>query len=64
MNQKSEKPLSGFDNKRLEKAQPTNSEETAAWSNMEQTLKDSNVNVPSEYEIEKAKNWVDNGSKL
>jgi hypothetical protein len=64
MNQKSEKTLSGFDNKRLEKVQPTNNEGTAAWANMEQILKDSNVSVPSEYEIEKAKNWVDNGSKL
>lgn len=64
MNQKPEKTLSGFHNKRLENAQPTNSEETAAWANIERMPKDSKINIPSEYEIEKAKNWVDNGSKL
>jgi hypothetical protein len=64
MEQKFEKALSGFDNKRLNKVQPTNSEETAAWANTEKKISDSKVNIPSEYEIEKAKNWVDNGSKL
>ena len=64
MNQKPEKTLSGFDNKKLEKAQPTNRESTAAWANIEQMDQDSKVSIPSEYEIEKAKNWVDNGSKL
>lgn len=64
MNQKPEQRLSGVDNKRLEKTQPTNREQTAAWSNIEQTKNDSNVSIPSEYEIEKAKNWVDNGSRL
>lgn len=66
MNQKEkpEKSLSGFNNKRLDEAQPTNRETTAAWANNERTPKNTKINIPSEYEIEKAKNWVDNGSKL
>lgn len=64
MNHKPEKTLSGFNNKKLEKAQPTNQEGTAAWANIEKCPEDTKINIPSEYEIEKAKNWVDNGSKL
>jgi hypothetical protein len=64
MNQKPDKSLSGFNNKKLEKAQPTNQESTAAWANSERSPENTKINIPSEYEIEKAKNWVDNGSKL
>lgn len=64
MDQKTEKTLSGFNNKKLDKAQPTNKETTAAWANIEKSPEDTKINIPSEYEIEKAKNWVDNGSKL
>lgn len=59
-----EKTLSGFDNKRLGKTDATNSEGTAAWANMENLVNESHVAIPAEYDVEKAKNWVDNGSKL
>lgn len=56
--------LSGFHNARLNQSDDTNCEMTAAWNNMEQIDKETNVNIPSEYQMEKAKNWVDNGSQL
>lgn len=56
--------LSGLDNKRLGKIDATNSEGTAAWSNSEQITDTSQISIPSDYEVEKAKNWVDNGSQL
>lgn len=58
------KTLSGEDNKRLYGTTATNKETTAAWANMDQVDKATNVNIPGHYSIEKAKNWVDNGSKL
>lgn len=64
MNQKPEKTLSGFDNKRLDCVQPTNQESTAAWANTDKMPKDTKINIPSDYGTEKAKNWVDNGSQL
>lgn len=51
-------------NKRLESTQPTNNEGTAAWANEEVKLEVCNVSIPSEDDVERAKNWVDNGSKL
>jgi hypothetical protein len=59
-----ENALSGFDNKRLGKVDCTNNEGTAAWANAERLNDGSNVAIPAEYDVEKAKNWVDNGSKL
>lgn len=56
--------LNGTDNKRLGKMNCTNSEGTAAWANIDKLKDDSNVGIPDEYNVEKAKNWVDNGSKL
>lgn len=56
--------LSGADNERINQVYGTNNEGTAAWTNMEQVSSITNVNIPSEYNIEKAKNWVDNGSQL
>ncbi len=56
--------LSGADNKRLHTTEPTNKENTAAWVNTEGLDHESRVNIPSEYDVEKAKNWVDNGSQL
>ncbi|MDF2589477.1 MAG: hypothetical protein K0S41_3318 [Anaerocolumna sp.] len=61
---KVENTLSGFDNKRLGQVDSTNNEGTAAWANMEKMVEESHVSIPSEYDVEKAKNWVDNGSKL
>lgn len=58
------KTLSGTDNKRLHNVGATNNEGTAAWANMDEVDQDTNVNIPAEYDVEKAKNWVDNGSKL
>lgn len=64
MEKRVDNTLSGMNNKRLDKVKSTNNEGTAAWANEESTLKTSNVSMPGEYEVEKAKNWVDNGSKL
>ena len=55
--------LSGIDNKRLTDKDPTNNEGTAAWANDEKFQDRTNVNVPSDYSVNKAKNWVDNGSQ-
>lgn len=56
--------LSGKHNKRLDSTKATNKEETAARTNEEMILRKSNVSIPAEYDVEKAKNWVDNGSRL
>ncbi len=64
MEKNSEKTLSGMHNKRLDKVDATNSEGTAAWANMDRMDENTHVNIPAEYDVEKAKNWVDNGSKL
>jgi Domain of unknown function (DUF3787) len=64
MRDKTEKTLRGMDNKRLEKIDFTNNEGTAAWANMDKIQDGSRVGIPDEYNVEKAKNWVDNGSKL
>lgn len=64
MDKKIDNRLSGDNNKGLDKVKPTNRENTAAWANKQSSLGESNVSIPSDYEIEKAKNWVDNGSQL
>nr|WP_315019759.1 DUF3787 domain-containing protein [uncultured Aminipila sp.] len=56
--------LSGADNMRLNQVDATNNEGTAAWTNTEEIATITNLNIPSEYNIGKAKNWVDNGSQL
>lgn len=62
--QNHENTLSGTDNKRLDSVKPTNNEGTAAWTNDDKQTHNAKVNIPSAYNVEKAKNWVDNGSKL
>lgn len=64
MQEKKENTLNSLQNKRLDKVKATNSEGTAAWANEEKAADDSKVSIPSEYEVGKAKNWVDNGSQL
>lgn len=64
MEKRIDNTLSGKNNKRLDTVKSTNNEKTAAWANEESNLKVSNVSMPSDYDVEKAKNWVDNGSKL
>lgn len=64
MQEKKEDTLNSVQNKRLNKIKATNSEETAAWANEEKSVNNSKVSIPSEYEVGKAKNWVDNGSQL
>lgn len=56
--------LNGVENKRLRSATATNSEGTAAWANKDKVETETNLNIPGDYSVEKAKNWVDNGSKL
>jgi hypothetical protein len=64
MRENPEKTLDGTHNKRLDKVRATNSEKTAAWANAESKINESQVAIPAEYDVEKAKNWVDNGSQL
>ncbi|MFV0343013.1 MAG: DUF3787 domain-containing protein [Anaerocolumna sp.] len=64
MKEKVEKTLNGTHNKRMNNVKATNSEDTAAWANMSSKIDESQVAIPGEYNVEKAKNWVDNGSQL
>lgn len=41
-----------------------NSNETAAICDIEYTITEANVGIPSEQAVEDAKDWVDNGSRL
>jgi len=56
--------LTGKDNQRINTSHPTNNEGTAAWANTDHVCKEGNVSIPSEENVERAKNWVDNGNKL
>jgi len=44
-------------------AMPIEKHDTAAWANMENTKPLSNVNVPDEYEVRNAKEYVDSNQK-
>ena len=59
----SDKNILKGDNKRLTNKEATNCESTAAWSNDEKLEEKTKVNIPSDYNVNKAKNWVDNGSQ-
>lgn len=56
--------LSGANNKRLNNVDVINSSATAAYADVERTIEEGNVPIPSENDIVNAKEWVDNGSKL
>ncbi len=58
------KALNGSDNKRLKSNRPVKNEYTAAWSGTEDLRSESNVSIPSLRNVEEAKDWVDNGSRL
>ena len=65
MQSKKAQPLSGEHNKRLKSYRPVKNEGTAAWSNIENLRNDgSKVAIPSLSNVEEAKDWVDNGSRL
>ena len=64
MVKKKQHELSGKNNGRINTSSPTNNEGTAAWANTEYVSSDCNVSIPSEANVESAKNWVDNGSRL
>ncbi len=64
MQSKKAQPLSGENNKRLKKYRPTNNAETAAWADIDKLKPESKVSVPSLSNVEEAKDWVDNGSRL
>ena len=42
---------------------PLESHKTAAWANIEHVKKNSRVPLPSTFEVENAKEWVDNNQK-
>lgn len=56
--------LSGKDNQRLYSYEPTNNEATAAWREDCETTPMSRVEIPSDENVDEAKDWVDNGSRL
>lgn len=56
--------LNGENNKRLYSANPTNSEGMAAWSEDSEILPQSKVEIPDVDNVDEAKDWVDNGSRL
>ena len=62
-NEKS-KPLNGEGNKRLKAHRPVNNEYTAAWAETKNLKNNSNVSIPTLSNVEEAKDWVDNGSRL
>ena len=64
MQSKKAQPLSGEHNKRLKKYRPTNTQVTAAWADIDKLQPESKVSIPSLNNVEEAKDWVDNGSRL
>lgn len=64
MQSKKAQPLSGEHNKRLKAHRPVKNEGTAAWANIDSLQPESKVSIPSLDNVEEAKEWVDNGSKL
>lgn len=64
MQSKKSKALSGTNNQRLKKHRPTNNAQTAAWADIDKLKAESKVSIPSLSNVEEAKDWVDNGSRL
>lgn len=64
MQSKKAQPLSGEHNKRLKAHRPVKNEGTAAWANIDSLQPESKVSIPSLDNVEEAKEWVDNGSRL
>lgn len=64
MNNEKCRALSGENNKRLKSNRPTNQESTAAWADTQELQQVTNVSIPSLENVENAKEWVDNGSRL
>lgn len=64
MQNKKAKALSGANNKRLTKHRPTNNAQTAAWADIDKLKPESKVSIPSLSNVEEAKEWVDDGSRL
>ena len=64
MQRKKAQPLSGEHNKRLKAHRPVKNEGTAAWANIDSLQPESKVSIPSLDNVEEAKEWVDNGSRL
>ena len=61
---KKAKALSGAGNKRLKAHRPTKNEQHAAWADIDKLRPESKVSVPSLDNVQEAKEWVDDGSKL
>ena len=64
MQSKKAKALTGANNKRLKKYRPTNNAENAAWTDIDKLKAESKVSIPSLSNVEEAKEWVDDGSRL
>lgn len=61
---KKDAQLDGHDNRRITSFRPTDSENTAAWTNEKMKQKHTGVVIPKTEGVTEAKKWVDNGSKL
>ncbi|MDE7313301.1 MAG: DUF3787 domain-containing protein [Eubacterium sp.] len=64
MNNEKSQPLTGADNKRLNKTSQSDNESTAAWAGTGHYAAKSYVSIPKASAVEDAKEWVDNGSRL
>ena len=58
------KALNGKSNRRLNLKNSVDRNTNAAWADIEKLSPITNVSVPSLENVKKAKEWVDNGSKL
>lgn len=61
---KKAKPLTGKDNRRLKLKDSVDQNKNAAWADIKELQPETNVAIPSLQNVENAKDWVDNGSKL
>lgn len=64
LNKTPSRQLNGQNNKRLFSTERLNNNYTAAWTDKGKIYKNTNVTAPSESQVQEAKDWVDNGSKL
>lgn len=64
LNKTPSRQLNGKNNKRLLSTVRLNNNYTAAWTDKGKIYKNTNVTAPSEDQVDEAKDWVDNGSKL
>lgn len=63
INKSMSKALMGKNNGRINSTNKINNENTAAWTEKNTHISNSNVNIPDTSSVREAKEWVDNGSR-